>query len=83
MTREEERVAALRSFAESNGMEFNEQVDQGFMDPGFFVFGLGSLSKVALVFLECLYPMTIITYHGARSVNPIFIWSTDAAITSP
>ncbi len=40
-----------------------------------FVFGLGSLSKVALIFLECLYPMTIITYHGARSVNPVFIWS--------
>src|SRR4051812_21426781 len=40
-----------------------------------FVFGLGSLSKIALVFLECLYPMTIITYHGARSVNRVFIWS--------
>ena len=40
-----------------------------------FVFGLGSLSKVALIFLECLYPMTIITYHGARAVNPIFVWS--------
>jgi ABC-type nitrate/sulfonate/bicarbonate transport system permease component len=40
-----------------------------------FVFGLGSLSKVALIFLECLYPMTIITYHGARDVNPVFIWS--------
>src|SRR5258707_15384145 len=40
-----------------------------------FVFGLGSLSKIALIFLECLYPLTIITYHGARSVNPVFIWS--------
>src|SRR5438874_6313938 len=40
-----------------------------------FVFGIGSLSKVALIFLECLYPLTIITYHGARSVNPVFIWS--------
>src|SRR4051812_40212577 len=40
-----------------------------------FVFGLGSLSKIALVFLECLYPMTIITYHGARSVNRVLIWS--------
>ncbi len=40
-----------------------------------FVFGLGSLSKVALIFLECLYPMTIITYHGAHAVNPIFIWA--------
>ena len=40
-----------------------------------FVFGLGSLSKIALIFLECLYPMTIITYHGARSVNPVLLWS--------
>ena len=40
-----------------------------------FVFGLGSLSKVALIFLECLYPMTIITYHGARSVHRVLLWS--------
>jgi len=40
-----------------------------------FVFGLGSLSKVALIFLECLYPMVIITSQGARAVNPVLIWS--------
>jgi ABC-type nitrate/sulfonate/bicarbonate transport system permease component len=40
-----------------------------------FLFGLGSLSKVALIFLECLYPMTIITYHGAQSVNRVLLWS--------
>ena len=40
-----------------------------------FVFGLGSLSKVALIFLECLYPMTIITYHGARAVPSVLLWS--------
>jgi NitT/TauT family transport system permease protein len=40
-----------------------------------FVFGLGSLSKVALIFLECLYPMVIITSQGARSVNPVLLWS--------
>lgn len=40
-----------------------------------FVFGIGSLSKVALIFLECLYPMVIMTYHGARSVNPVLVWS--------
>src|SRR4051812_49607795 len=38
-----------------------------------FVFGLGSLSKIALIFLECLYPMTIITYHGARSVDRVLL----------
>jgi NitT/TauT family transport system permease protein len=40
-----------------------------------FVFGIGSLSKVALVFLECLYPIVIMTYHGARDVNRTLLWS--------
>jgi NitT/TauT family transport system permease protein len=40
-----------------------------------FIFGLGSLSKVALTFLECLYPMVIITSQGARGVNPVLLWS--------
>jgi len=40
-----------------------------------FVFGIGSLSKVALVFLECLYPIVIITSQGARSVNRVLLWS--------
>jgi len=40
-----------------------------------FVFGIGSLSKVALVFLECLYPIAIMSYHGARGVNRVLLWS--------
>lgn len=40
-----------------------------------FAFGIGSLSKVALIFLECLYPIVIITYQGARSVSPVLVWS--------
>jgi NitT/TauT family transport system permease protein len=44
-----------------------------------FVFGIGSLSKVALVFLECLYPIVIITCHGARNVNRVLIWSAQNA----
>jgi len=35
-----------------------------------FVFGIGSLSKVALVFLECLYPIVIMTSHGALAGAP-------------
>ncbi len=42
-----------------------------------FVFGIGSLSKVALVSLECLYPIVIITYQGARNVSPVLIWSAE------
>ncbi|HEU4352694.1 MAG TPA: ABC transporter permease [Burkholderiales bacterium] len=40
-----------------------------------FVLGIGSLSKVALVFLECLYPIVIMSYAGARSVNRVLLWS--------
>ena len=40
-----------------------------------FVFGIGSLSKVALVFLECLYPIAIMAYHGARDVNRTLLWA--------
>lgn len=40
-----------------------------------FVFGIGSLSKVALIFLECLYPIVIMTCHGARDVNRVLLWS--------
>jgi NitT/TauT family transport system permease protein len=40
-----------------------------------FVFGIGSLSKVALVFLECLYPIVIMSYAGARNVNRVLLWS--------
>jgi len=40
-----------------------------------FVFGIGSLSKVALIFLECLYPIVIMTYHGSRGVNRVLLWS--------
>lgn len=40
-----------------------------------FVFGIGSLSKVMLVFLECLYPIVIMSYQGARSVNGVLLWS--------
>jgi ABC-type nitrate/sulfonate/bicarbonate transport system permease component len=40
-----------------------------------FVFGIGSLSKVALVFLECLYPIVIMTYAGAHDVSRALLWS--------
>jgi NitT/TauT family transport system permease protein len=40
-----------------------------------FVFGIGSLSKIALVFLECLYPIVIMTYAGARDVHEKLLWS--------
>ena len=41
------------------------------------VFGIGSFSKIVLIFLECLYPIVIMTYHGARSVNRVLVWSAE------
>jgi ABC-type nitrate/sulfonate/bicarbonate transport system permease component len=40
-----------------------------------FLFGIGSLSKILLVFLECLYPIAINTYAGARAVDRVLVWS--------
>lgn len=39
------------------------------------VFGLGTESKVALVFLECVYPVTIHVYSGMRSVDRVLVWA--------
>jgi NitT/TauT family transport system permease protein len=40
-----------------------------------FVFGLGTGSKVALVFLECLYPIAIHTYSGMKSAERVLVWA--------
>jgi ABC-type nitrate/sulfonate/bicarbonate transport system permease component len=40
-----------------------------------FIFGIGSLSKIALVFLECLYPIVINAAAGARGVDRALLWS--------
>jgi NitT/TauT family transport system permease protein len=38
-------------------------------------FGLGSLSKMMLIFLGSLLPIIVSSYNGARSVSPILRWS--------
>jgi len=40
-----------------------------------YLFGIGSLSKVLLVFLECLYPIVITTQAGGRAVNRVLVGS--------
>lgn len=40
-----------------------------------YVFGIGSLSKVFLVFLECLYPIVVTTWAGTRAVDRVLLWS--------
>ena len=43
-----------------------------------FVFGIGTLSKVAFVFLECLYPITVATFFAIRHVEKNLIWSAQS-----
>lgn len=44
-----------------------------------FVFGFGDLSKIVLIFLECLYPITIQTAYGMRSAERPLIWAAQNA----
>jgi NitT/TauT family transport system permease protein len=39
------------------------------------LFGIGSVSKVLLIFLECLYPIVVTTHAGSRAVNRVLLWS--------
>jgi len=48
-----------------------------------FALGIGSLSKVSLVFLECLYPIVINAAQGARAVNRVVVWSARNMGASP
>ena len=40
-----------------------------------YLFGIGSVSKVLLIFLECLYPIVVTTHAGSRAVNRVLLWS--------
>lgn len=37
--------------------------------------GIGDLSKIALIFLGCFFPIVINTYAGVRNVDKYFIWN--------
>jgi NitT/TauT family transport system permease protein len=37
--------------------------------------GLGHASKIVLIFLGCMLPITISAFNGARGVEPVLIWS--------
>lgn len=41
-------------------------------------FGLFDLSKVMLIFTDCLFPIVIFAYHGAHDVDQNYIWSAQA-----
>lgn len=46
-------------------------------------FGLGHGSKVALVFVDALFPVVIQSFHGAQLVEPQLVWSARAMGDSP
>ncbi len=37
--------------------------------------GIGSASKIVLIFLGCMLPVVISSYNGARGVDQVYIWS--------
>jgi NitT/TauT family transport system permease protein len=40
-----------------------------------YIFGIGTPSKIAFTFLECLYPIVVTCYFGFRGVQTQLIWS--------
>jgi NitT/TauT family transport system permease protein len=40
-----------------------------------YVFGIGTPSKIAFTFLECLYPIVVTSYLGFRGVQTRLIWT--------
>jgi NitT/TauT family transport system permease protein len=44
--------------------------------------GIGNFSKIAVIALACLLPIVVATYNGARSVDPVLLWSARARGTS-
>ena len=37
--------------------------------------GIGSASKIVLIFIGCMLPVVISTFNGARGVDQIYLWS--------
>ena len=42
-----------------------------------YIFGIGSPSKIAFAFLECLYPIVVTTYLGFRAIPLQLIWTAE------
>lgn len=40
-----------------------------------FILGIGSSSKIALIFLECIFPIVINTYYGSKRTPHLYIWA--------
>jgi NitT/TauT family transport system permease protein len=42
-----------------------------------YVFGIGSPSKIAFAFLECLYPIVVTCYLGFRAIPTPLLWTAE------
>jgi NitT/TauT family transport system permease protein len=42
-----------------------------------YIFGIGSPSKIAFAFLECLYPIVVTAYLGFRAIPTPLIWTAE------
>ena len=40
-----------------------------------YIFGIGTPSKIAFTFIECLYPIVVACYFGFRAVQTRLVWS--------
>lgn len=45
--------------------------------------GFGDASKIVLIFLGCMLPVTLSAYNGARGVDHVLIWSARSLGASP
>jgi NitT/TauT family transport system permease protein len=43
-----------------------------------FAFGIGSPSKIAFAFLECLYPIVVSSIFAVRGIKPKLIWAAES-----
>ncbi len=69
-------MARSRMFDATVGplFSFSYQIPKIALYPVFvFILGLGAGSKIALVFLECVYPIVVNSVFGMRAVNPSLI----------
>jgi NitT/TauT family transport system permease protein len=42
-----------------------------------YIFGIGSPSKIAFAFLECVYPIVVTAYLGFRAIPKSLIWTAE------
>ena len=40
-----------------------------------YIFGIGTPSKIAFTFLECLYPIVVTSFFGFRAIQTRLIWT--------